>query len=616
MSVPFVPYQYCSCQGIPASFLTVELTGGGHIAVCYAIHLYCSAAEPVFQIKATDGSGVLTFDPSPQAFDIDGTTGVDTTCTMTISSFDAEGIVIEWRRSSDSSLIWKATNREHWNPAQRTPLQVIDYDPDAGIGFPGYACLVPLVGCALPVDVEDWPECTCPCEEPALYMFIVTVGDAGINTDAEAEADPEDVECLDEQCHALDGTYVIILGVDSDGGAILSCFGGCAEAGEYGECNGNAAGTGRVCLYASFGGTSTYFEVHGVAGSAKVDAPEGTFDNLIDVPWCDWVHGGGSTTLTALGWPHTICEARSVTITAVPLGSAGSPIGCDGEPIDVTRCPGRVPGCRGTSVWILRRGCELDGEYVYYWQLYTNGCAGYCGSGTGQCRPQPPFTIPETAIDDETAAAYSEGNLIEMLEVEQAGECECGMAAYVPPVCVCSGESEWTLTKRICGDGTLNQWYWVLSSSTCDGSCCEPKVPFSVRTDPITDAEATSLGYYDAMAASPIASSCSCADAYNDPEPCAACEGFCQYSIAGYTSANGSFGTLGGVLWYKVTDDGTCEGTVVGYVYLNIYDDSCSVCGCALGEKCITELGYWGVGGFPSNAGAVGNIGGSLDCES
>jgi hypothetical protein len=529
-----------ACVGIPAAFLTQELDGGGHICQCYQIYPFCDSTASII-IKATDGSGVLTLDPSPQVL---GLLNDPCTVTMTISSFDAEGIVIEWK-DNGGTTIWKATNREHWNPAVQTQLKVLTYDPTVEsaassiIHFPPNALLVPMIGCTLP-DFPDPASC-CGCEGVAAYAYLLTIDSFG-----NAATDSPVADCLEQICQAFAGSYFFV---------------GCTGVMEtttgpkdVSVCTVDSPLAFSVRLGIVGGPDSTTVGVGGGLGSTL----EGTA--VVDMPFCEWVHSATSVTVNLTSG---FCEGSTATVIPIAMNERGDPVDCEGNVIDLPRCPPRTPACRGGSTWKVARGCHLDDTWVYYWKLTANGCAGRC-VGETSCNAVPPFVIDETPMNDATAAAYGSGNLIDMLDVEQAGTCECNATIYAPPICVCSGTSNWTLKRKDCG--VLAIWYWLLNSSSCDGACCFPKPPFHVAEGLTGDGDATAAGYFTYLDV-PTDSTCWCGEEYVTPDTdCSDCE-TCADNTTDKTFVLS--GLTGGSAFYNGT-----------YILLKSTTDSCDGLDC------------------------------------
>lgn len=266
--------------------------------------------------------------------------------------------------------------------------------------------------------------------------------------------------------------------------------------------------------------------------------------------------------------------------------------------------------CQGASIFEVRRTRRGEDSWLFDWKPISNTCEGGCLT-PGRCVPMIPTgddvpELPETAITQ----AEAEGLGIWSLVGEQyVSLCGCG-APYLP---TSPGKCWWVMDRVLCSeeDGTY-VYGWTLIESTCAAGY-EPVPPHSIITTPITEAAAAIEGYDVELGelqegwcefGAPAYEFPSCGD-----EPCG---GNCSYVIAGYTSANGTFGTQDGSLIIDITTPGVGHE---GYVYLNVSSNDCTTCNCPAGTKHISSFQYWGPGGFPNSGVLVGSPGGTFDCE-
>lgn len=278
-----------------------------------------------------------------------------------------------------------------------------------------------------------------------------------------------------------------------------------------------------------------------------------------------------------------------------------------------------IKTCEGTSLWRLVKIVTSPGNGTWAWELVSSTCEFWCENTTQWCKALCPTSpvIPEGEISDAAAAT---AGLVE--DAEHIGTCGCGedCNGNNPNPTNCLGTSVWYLRRTLCDLPDSYIYYWEMEDNTCSGACgepseCAPDIPFELPETPIDDTTADGLGLL-ALVDTTVDAGCSCNDnAYVPPNCPEECSGTCDYTIAGYTSACGSFGTLAGTLVIDITDDGTSGGTHLGYVYLNVSSNNCTTCGCISGTRYSTTLAYWGIGGFPCGSGLVGSPGGTFNCE-
>ncbi|TXH51481.1 MAG: hypothetical protein E6Q97_18280 [Desulfurellales bacterium] len=489
----------CWCIGIGIDALTVS-AGGGMVAPLYKVAPYCATDGYVFFVDSATGVG------EPFETDIGGVL-TEVQGTISFAGFDAEEITVRLIRTADSSIVWEGKNREHFNPAVRTPLMLTNRDTTIPDHFSPNGCLIPSYK---HISDEETPvDCGC-CDGSLTYCFTIKIDDIG----AYPLAGDDVRDCYEAYCRAHAGTYTV-----------CGCNGGEAAGNSFTAtgCSPNS-GTVPVTLYVSGTDTVTDFSV-GTQFAA--------WTARINVGFCQWVHSGTSVTLTPNDGDFPTCDQISVTVTPLALNSDGIPVDCDGNPVDIERCPRRAPRCNGKARWRLARDCYDGSRWLYYWVKLWDTCSGRCDSGSGRCQVPIPFVLPEYLVDDVAAAAWINGDLLEAYE-----------EPYFEADCECSTDEEYS---RI--------------------DCPEP------------------------------------------------CSGTCDYTIAGYTSGCGTYGVTSGTLTIDITSDGTSGGTHIGYVYLTVASDNCTGCGCVEGTKYLTELNYWGIGGFPCSAALVGSPGGTFNCD-
>jgi len=315
------------------------------------------------------------------------------------------------------------------------------------------------------------------------------------------------------------------------------------------------------------------------------------------------------------GYLHGAGSSGSVTVTPVRLP--------DGRPgyVDPNCFITLTRECQGASLWRLKKTVSSPGNGVWAWELVSSSCEFWCGTASQWCKAMCPTTpvIPEGEISDEDAAT---AGLVD--EAEHIGTCGCGADCNGnnPNPVNCLGVGQWYLRRILCElvGPDVYLYYWEMEENGCSGVCgepseCTPNVPFDLPETPITDTEAEGLGLLELLDTI-VLSDCSCNDnAYVPPNCPEVCAGTCDYVIAGYTSACGSYGTMAGTLVIDITSDGTSGGTHIGYVYLNVSANNCTSCSCVSGTRYSTSLAYWGVGGFPCNSALVGSPGATIDCE-
>jgi hypothetical protein len=134
------------------------------------------------------------------------------------------------------------------------------------------------------------------------------------------------------------------------------------------------------------------------------------------------------------------------------------------------------------STWYVRRKCyDGSSSWQYYFEPVANSCATNCNS-PNLCLPKPPFVIPPELMDDAAAAAFSEGNLLDMLDTIVAGSCECGTEEYEEPPCPeCDCDTEtanktFTISGLAAPDDVFNGTYTLvkgdLDCAFAPVTCC------------------------------------------------------------------------------------------------------------------------------------------------
>lgn len=462
----------CACIGIPISALTVT-AGGGRIAGQYVVFPWCDPTTSRMEFL-TDSSGVFTYEA------VVVVDGIDTNCrfTMTITDFNAEGVEVKWERVSDDLMLWRAVNREHWNPAVGTTLKVMTHSQllvnslNIGSNIVRNACLRPAIYIPPEIDFESLVyNCGCNCDTvQTVFAFQVQLSNGGVDA-GQCDGAPDEEECL-EQLAAFCAAANVSASVIWNGNW---CWLGYTQIGEITIDEVTYPWIVGVQVWPGGDDGQHTNIVAWVNADGVGPGGSGASTQLTNIRPCEWLYSGaaaGGTTNVG------VCASQAITVTPMVLNSSGLAVDCPGEPIDIERCPPQPRKCKGTSTSrIIRSQCS-ETTYVYAWEQVIVNCGGNCKNFPATCRHNQPYPLVEEPLTDAEATSLG---YIALLGVEQPGGCHCTTVTYEPPVCGedCTCEEtihNLSLTVSGASDaaGEMNGTYTLIKGDTECGEdvCC------------------------------------------------------------------------------------------------------------------------------------------------
>lgn len=524
----------CRCACWDPLLLSVNVPGGGFAMKGYQFDPICFG-QPIFIESVNyepEWTGDATSLVGSPLFYCDTPTTLRVVMTATgIGVGEVELTIFD----GDDDLVARYLNDVVWQPHCYTQFRLVEYAPTCGEVWKQYPCLGPVgEGCG--------GDCVC---NGSRLMMSVTWDMNGWEGDFTGVLEsPMTLECGDQiflgiqNCHwVFDVMYTGLCGTET---VRATC-----EV-DYNPGANALLVTLRVAhfLCSDLSTQTSFSQYTSVIGVG----PEGT--------WCDGAPWEISTIVPALPDP---IPGPIATVTPVPIPETTRPE----IRFDCTPRP-QAADCNGESLWTLK-AYTLGANYLFYWDLVSDTCAGANCNTPYTCNPGPPFDVPTFLID---AAEAERLEILDEIDSQLPGACGC-IEAYVPPgePNYCHGNSIWTLRRTACA-GSLFIYYWQLNSSTCQGDCSDPKTcfaqpPYSLSGVPLSDEDAAMLGYDDALDQTE-AGICECGEeAYVAPE-CPECD--CEdFTTAGFTFNEPDGSPLNGT--YSMTRGSGCSFTdVVGDV--------------------------------------------------